>query len=695
MLKTASRLGMLAIAVICGIALTGWLLGIPVLASVVPGWPRMAPVVILCFLLCAGALFELTLTVRHRSPLLARIAAATIVAAIGIYTLIDFVATGALMSGTVGNLNIFGPGLGRPSAASAFNFLLAAIALMLPRTDRGGRVYSALVALGLGVTAFDFVGYAYGIAALSRAPTISTMSLPTMVCFLLLFTAALLARPNAGWPAIIFAHNSGGVAARRLFPTVLALPFILNGIVLLAYHSSPFDVPFGFAVLAVVTSAGMAIATVIIANWLARHDEERHRSQELLQAIADNSLAIIFVKDLAGRYLMTNRAYLDAFHLDRAAVIGKTDYDLFSKYEADSFRAMDQQVARSGQALTGEEIASRPDGYHTFLSLKAPLQDAAGHTYATFGIATDVTDRKRSEQALAASEERTRAIVEMSLDAVISMDRDGAITGWNSQAEKIFGWTRPEALGKPVDETIMPWRFRDAHRRGLARYLATGKAEVLGKRLELTALHRDGREFPVELSITATGSGDAPAFSAFVRDISERKRADIQLKDQLERLALLESITHAVAQRRAGPETFPSVLRILEEQLPADFVCACSFDPAKKEVTVDHLGAGSGPLARALGINTGAVMPADDGSLARCTGGELVYEPGITETSFAFARPFAAQGLRSLVFAPLMAGTEVVGVLVVARQGDDAFSSADREFLGQVGVRMALAVPRT
>ena len=438
----------------------------------------------------------------------------------------------------------------------------------------------------------------------------------------------------------------------------------------------------------------MGIAIVIIANWLARHEEERQRSQELLQAIADNSLAIIFVKDLAGRYLMVNRAYLDAFHLDRAAVIGKTDYDLFSKYEADSFRAMDQQVVRTGQALTGEEIASRPDGYHTFLSLKAPLQDAAGRTYATFGIATDVTDRKRSEKALAASEERTRSIVEMSLDAVISIDRAGAITGWNNQAEKIFGWMRQEAVGRPVEETIMPWRFRDAHKRGLVRYLATGKAQVLGKRLELTALHRDGREFPVELSINATGSADAPAFSAFVRDISERKSADIQLKDQFERLILLENITHAVAQHRAAPETFQAILRILEEQLPADFVCACSCDPAKSEVIVDHLGTGSAPLAHVLGIGGGTVIPAGEASLARCTGGELVYEPDITESGFAFARAFGAQGLRSLVFAPLMAGTGVVGVLVVARHGGDAFSGTDREFLGQVGARMALAVRR-
>jgi PAS domain-containing protein len=110
---------------------------------------------------------------------------------------------------------------------------------------------------------------------------------------------------------------------------------------------------------------------------------------------------------------------------------------------------MDEEVVRAGHAMTGEEIASQPDGYHTFLSLKAPLKDAAGQPYATFGVSTDITDRMRSQKALAASEEQMRLIVETALDAVISIDRNGAITGWNTQAEKIFGWTRDEALGRP------------------------------------------------------------------------------------------------------------------------------------------------------------------------------------------------------------------------------------------------------
>src|SRR5262249_34100595 len=152
-----------------------------------------------------------------------------LVLAIGAYFLIDFLVTG----GSAGPVNLLNGRLGRPSPASAVNFLAAATALALSRKDGWGKLYSGLVTLGLLITALDFVGYAYGIAPLSREPPVSAMSLPTMTCFMLFFASALLARPYDGWTAILFAHNSGGTTARRLFPAMVILPFIVNGMVVL------------------------------------------------------------------------------------------------------------------------------------------------------------------------------------------------------------------------------------------------------------------------------------------------------------------------------------------------------------------------------------------------------------------------------------------------------------------------------
>src|SRR5258706_1155009 len=136
------------------------------------------------------------------------------------------------------------------------------------------------------------------------------------------------------------------------------------------------------------------------------------------------------------------------------------------------------------------------------------------------------------ERQAAESQARYRGIVEAALDAVVTIDGSGVITAWNAQAANIFGWSKEEALGRSLAETIIPEQYREAHTRGLRHAAATGEGPVFDKRIEITALHRDGREFPVELAISNASSGEKVAFSAFIRDIAERKRAAEELETQ-------------------------------------------------------------------------------------------------------------------------------------------------------------------
>jgi len=143
----------------------------------------------------------------------------------------------------------------------------------------------------------------------------------------------------------------------------------------------------------------------------------------------------------------------------------------------------------------------------------------------------EIADRKRAEEAFRRVEREARSIVDSALDAVVAMDSDGFITDWNKQAEEIFGWPRSEALGRRMSETIIPLQHRLSHERGLQRFFKTGEGPVLNNRIEITALRRDGDEFPVELTITPLKTGDSWTFSSFVRDISERRRAEEKLRE--------------------------------------------------------------------------------------------------------------------------------------------------------------------
>lgn len=159
-------------------------------------------------------------------------------------------------------------------------------------------------------------------------------------------------------------------------------------------------------------------------------------------------------------------------------------------------------------------------------------------------VAREEASARRADAALREEERRSRAILETSLDGVLLMDMDGLVVGWNGAAERIFGWKRHEVLGRPLLEFIIPERLREAHMKGMTRYLQTGHASILGRQLELPALRRDGSEFPVELSINPLLSSDRSVFVGFVRDITRRKNFEQALREGEQRFrALADNIS--------------------------------------------------------------------------------------------------------------------------------------------------------
>ena len=144
--------------------------------------------------------------------------------------------------------------------------------------------------------------------------------------------------------------------------------------------------------------------------------------------------------------------------------------------------------------------------------------------------------RRQAEDAVRRSESRLRAMLEAALDGVVSMDASGRVIGWNHAAETAFGYREDEAMGREMAELIVPPALRAAHRSGLARFLETEHPVILDRRLELTGMHKNGTEFPVELTITRIVLPGPPTFTGYLRDISDRKRAEVELRASRARL---------------------------------------------------------------------------------------------------------------------------------------------------------------
>ena len=186
-------------------------------------------------------------------------------------------------------------------------------------------------------------------------------------------------------------------------------------------------------------------------------------------------------------------------------------------------------------------------------------------------LTSEVAERKQAEAALRDGLASLSATTETALDALVQIDNKGMITKWSNKAEEIFGWLKAEAIGRDMGETIVPLQYREAHRRGLKHFLATGEGPVLNKRIEIIGLHRNGNEFPIELSIAPFKIADEYAFSAFIRDISEAKSTE----DKINKLAFYDDLTGLPNRRmfydkledemkRADRSGLPVVLMLLD-----------------------------------------------------------------------------------------------------------------------------------
>ena len=254
-------------------------------------------------------------------------------------------------------------------------------------------------------------------------------------------------------------------------------------------------------------------------------EQEVQESERLLRAIINNSSAVIFVKDIEGRYLLVNRQFEKVFHCAATDVVGKDDYHFLPREQAEVLHKFDDQVMESDAAMEKEETLSLDDGAHTYISIKSALRDASGKVHGLCGIATDITERKKALQALRQTEEQYRVVVESANEAVVSIDEASRILFANQATATTFGYSLAELIGQPLT-LLMAESFRPLHQRAIGRYVETGKRNIDWRGVEVLGRRKSGEEFPVEVSFGEVVRDGHRVFTGCLRDITERKKAE-------------------------------------------------------------------------------------------------------------------------------------------------------------------------
>ncbi|NBR87021.1 MAG: PAS domain S-box protein [Verrucomicrobia bacterium] len=256
--------------------------------------------------------------------------------------------------------------------------------------------------------------------------------------------------------------------------------------------------------------------------------EEQHRI--ILQSAQDG----FWIADgLTGRLLEVNDAY--------CRMSGYTEAELLQKHmwELDSDKPSKPkgnepliQVNASGYARF-ERRQLRKNGESFPVQISAQYSNLRGGVFLLF--LQDISERLAAEEALRVNESRFRNLTDNVGSAIVTADEGGKIVSWNRMAETIFGRPAAEAIGMPL-VTIVPERFREAHRAGMERFRRTGESHVLGKTIELPGLHRDGSEFPMDITLSMWSDGQQRLFTGLMHDITERKKAEQTLRESEDRL---------------------------------------------------------------------------------------------------------------------------------------------------------------
>ncbi len=289
-------------------------------------------------------------------------------------------------------------------------------------------------------------------------------------------------------------------------------------------------------------------------------------------------------------------------------------------------------------------------------------------------------------EELSTAEGTLRGIIDSALDAIVTMDGNSVITGWNAQSEVIFGWAADEVIGRSLSDTIIPARYREAHHHGVNHYLTTGEGPILNQRIVISAMHRDGHEFPVELTVAPGISGKHTSFSAFIRDITGRQEAEV-------RAAAEHSVIRMLAECHTLEVAAPRVLEALAQALNWDVGILWIVDGSEEVLRIagtwsreEFQATGQGVVKHQTRFSSGSGLPG-----RVWESGKPEWSADLTDDSKLGERyKVAVSGLHGAFAFPIESGDEILGVIEFfhrdVRTPDDdllAWVEAVGRFIGQ------------
>jgi len=278
-----------------------------------------------------------------------------------------------------------------------------------------------------------------------------------------------------------------------------------------------------------------------------RHASEAEREQASLArqnaALLTSTNQGFYGMDKAGNCTFINPAGARLLGYEPSELIGKQMHEaVHSKHSDGSVYPLLEcplyiALQKGEPAMVSDEVMWSKDDRPIPVEYSSSPLIEDGELRGSVVAFTDISERLKASRALRENEARKDAVLRSTLDAIVAIDADGLITEFNRAGEETFGYKRRDVIGKPLHEMIIPERYREAHINGLKRFLETGEARVIGKRLELPAMRSDGTEFLAELSITRTDVAGAPSFTGVVRDITEWKKVQVEREQLIKALA--------------------------------------------------------------------------------------------------------------------------------------------------------------